>query len=97
MKYNQEDILLDNLSDDKVEAEHFEVIKILGDVRTQSLNYVKRVQLVKWKKKKSDVAELDFRRYSIKEKKYLKGISFTKDEIRELLRILKENDKIIQS
>jgi hypothetical protein len=95
MKYKPEDILLDSLTGDIVEDEYFEVVKILGDVRTQSLNYVKRVQLVKWKKKKSDVPELDFRRYSIKEKKYLKGISFTKDEIRDLLRILKENEKII--
>ena len=52
MKYKPEDILLDSLTGDIVEDEYFEVVKILGDVRTQSLNYVKRVQLVKWKKKK---------------------------------------------
>jgi hypothetical protein len=32
--------------------EKFEVVKVLGDVSTQSSNNTKRVQLVKWKSKK---------------------------------------------
>ena len=72
------------------------VKKVLGDIKTNSQNHVKRIQLVTWKNKNSDLLELDMRRYSIKEDKYSKGISFTGIEIRDLLKILQENSDEIK-
>lgn len=76
----------------------FMVVKdVVGDVKTNSQNHVKRVQLVVWKNKKSDIAELDFRRFSTKDGKYAKGISFTGIEIRDLLKIIDENRDLLES
>lgn len=81
---------------DYFEDDYMIVKDIIGDVKTNSQNHVKRIQLVTWKNKKSDSVELDFRRFSIKDGKYSKGISFNGIEIRDLLKILDENREIIE-
>jgi hypothetical protein len=84
-------LLLETYSSDFVYEDDFmRVIKVLKDIPTGSRNHVKRVQLVIWKSKETDVPDLDIRRFSLKDKKYSRGISFTHSEARELYETLKD-------
>lgn len=76
-----DELILEELEDSVVyENEFFTVYKVICDIQTKSQNWVKRVQLVNWKHKPSDLLEVDIRRYNIPNNRYSKGISFTKRE-----------------
>ncbi|HHX69509.1 MAG TPA: hypothetical protein GX708_15865 [Gallicola sp.] len=75
------DLLIEQITDDYIyEDKYMKVIKIIKEIPTGSKNYVKRVQLVVWKNKNTDVPDLDIRNYSYKEKRYAKGITLTMKE-----------------
>jgi len=84
------DVLL-TTEDHVFENEYMIVKKVLLEIPTQSSNWVKRVQIVNWKMKGTSRDELDIRRFSVKEQKYQKGISFTN---RELMFLLENIDKL---
>jgi hypothetical protein len=84
-------IFLQNISKDYIyEDEYMKVTKVLREIKSTSKNYVKRVQLVIWKKKKTDIPDLDIRSFSSLDKKYGKGITLTMSEAEELYNSLKE-------
>ncbi|QMS85105.1 PC4/YdbC family ssDNA-binding protein [Candidatus Xianfuyuplasma coldseepsis] len=86
-----EENIIDVLNSNSIfENEYFIVYKILVEIPTQSVSWVKRVQLVNWKHKKSDLLELDIRRFSKKDDRYAKGISLTKRELKDFLTVMKE-------
>ena len=74
------ELLIEQMTSDYIyEDEYMRVIKIIKEIPTGSKNFVKRVQLVIWKSKNSDIPDLDIRNYSYKGNRYLKGIH-THDE-----------------
>lgn len=87
---NLEDLLVDGVLKNKpvYEDDYMRVLKVLHEFSTGGTNYVKRVQLVVWKKKKTDVADLDIRTYSKKENQYQKGITLSISEAKVLLKVL---------
>ena len=96
MSTNLDDVILFYFDEDDkpvYENDFMVVKKLLGEIKTQSPNWVKRVQVVNWKQKKTSIDELDIRRYSIKDNKYSKGISFTQPEFKALLDIVKNLEK----
>ena len=91
-----DDILADELlkKDDEpvYEDDYVIVYKVLGEVETTSANYVKRVQLVRWKKKQTDKLDIDFRVYDKNKGRYKKGITFDPYEFNLLKKILENID-----
>lgn len=84
-------LLLETYTSDFIYEDDFmRVIKVIKDIPTGSKNHVKRVQLVIWKSKSTDVPDLDIRRYSVKDNTYSKGISFTHSETRILFEALRD-------
>jgi hypothetical protein len=86
---NLDDLLVDGILKSKpvYEDDYMKVLKVLHEF-SAGVNYVKRVQLVVWKKKNTDVADLDIRTYSKKENQYQKGITLSISEAKELLKVL---------
>jgi hypothetical protein len=87
---NLDDLLVDGVLKNKpvYEDDYMKVLKVLHEFSSGGTNFVKRVQLVVWKKKKTDVADLDIRTFSKKENQYQKGITLSILEAKELLSIL---------
>lgn len=85
-----EDFLLGEIFKNKpfFEDEYMKVVKILHEFSNGGSNYAKRVQLVVWKKKNTDVADLDIRTFLKKENQYQKGITLSLREAKELSEIL---------
>lgn len=77
------------------ENEYMVVKKVLFEIPTQSANWVKRVQIVNWKMKGTSKDEIDIRRYSVRENKYQKGISFTARELSAFLENINKLEKFI--
>ena len=77
-----DDLLLESILKEKpvYEDDFMRVLKVLHEFSSGSPNYVKRVQLVVWKKKETDFADLDFRTYSKKTNQYQKGITLSMKE-----------------
>jgi len=98
LKTIEELIIGIDMDDDVIfENEYMIVYKVIAEIPTHSPSWVKRIQIVKWKKKKSDKLEVDFRRYSKKSELYAKGISFTSREYLELINALNEYNNEINS
>jgi hypothetical protein len=89
-RMNLDDLLVDGVLKNKpvYEDDYMKVLKVLHEFSSGGTNFVKRVQLVVWKKKKTDVADLDIRTFSKKENQYQKGITLSILEAKELLLIL---------
>jgi hypothetical protein len=87
---NLDDLLVDGVLKNKpvYEDDYMKVLKVLHEFSSGGTNFVKRVQLVVWKKKKTDVADLDIRTFSKKENQYQKGITLSILEAKELRSIL---------
>ena len=87
---NFDDLLVDGVLKNKpvYEDDYMKVLKVLHEFSSGGTNFVKRVQLVVWKKKKTDVADLDIRTFSKKENQYQKGITLSILEAKELRSIL---------
>jgi hypothetical protein len=87
-----EDILLNEIIKNKpfFEDDYMKVVKVLHEFSSGGSNYVKRVQLVVWKKKNTDVADLDIRTFSKKDNQYQKGITLSLREAKELSNILSQ-------
>ncbi len=84
-----------NSNDDSMfQNDFFEVIKILHEFKSPNGNYSKRVQLVSWKKKRNSSPDLDIRNFSIKDNKYLKGITLSLSDIPILIKVLQDILKI---
>ncbi|MDY3195487.1 MAG: hypothetical protein RBQ95_01395 [Paracholeplasma sp.] len=82
------DIVIDSLNEDIIyENEHMIVYEIIHEIKV-SKTYSKRLQLVKWKNKIDDAAEIDFRTYSIKDNIYKKGITFSQKEAHTVMKAL---------
>jgi hypothetical protein len=77
------------------ENEYMVVKEVLFEIPTQSANWVKRVQIVNWKMKGTSKDEIDIRRYSFKENKYQKGISFTARELSFFLEHIEKLNRFI--
>ena len=77
------------------ENEYMVVKEVLFEIPTQSANWVKRVQIVNWKMKETSKDEIDIRRYSVRENKYQKGISFTTRELSAFLENISKLEKFI--
>lgn len=71
------------------EDEYRKVIKILHEMPSYK-EKVKRIQLVIWKSKKTDIPDIDIRIYDKEVGKYSKGISLNFNEAKQLHRILLE-------
>lgn len=71
------------------EGKYFTVKRILKEIPV-GVHTVRRLQLVIWKYKETDIPDIDIRTYSKKEKIYKKGVSFTINEAKELYKGLKE-------
>ena len=59
-----DDVLLDVLTesdDDLYEDDYMKVVKIIKEIQTGSKDYVKRLQLVIWKKKNTELPDFDIR------------------------------------
>ena len=86
---NLDDLLVDGILKSKpvYEDDYMKVLKVLHEF-SAGVNYVKRVQLVVWKKKNTDVADLDIRTYSKKDDQYQKGITLSISEAKELQKVL---------
>lgn len=80
---------LDN-SDIEYENEYMKVSKVLTEIPNSGRNIVKRVQLVVWKSKNTDIPDIDIRNYVKNEDSYRKGLTFSISEARELLNTLKD-------
>lgn len=86
------DLLSDVLLDSETpiyEDDYMRVIKIIKEIPTGSKNYVKRLQLVVWKKKNDKSPDFDIRGFSYKENKYNRGITLNQLEMSELYKALK--------
>lgn len=84
------DVLLeDNDQSPVYEGEYFTVKKILKEIPV-GFYTVRRLQLVIWKYKETDIPDIDIRTYNKKEKVYKKGVSFTVNEAKELYKGLKD-------
>ena len=84
------DLLLEGNDQTPVyEGKYFTVKRILKEIPV-GVYTVRRLQLVIWKYKETDVPDLDIRTYNTKEKAYKKGVSFTLNEAKELYKALKE-------
>ena len=85
------DLFLDITSDNIVfENEYMKVLRIIKEIPTTSKNFVKRVQLVVWKNKKTDIPDLDIRTFSVRENIYKRGITLSMSETKELYLVLSE-------
>lgn len=80
--------LIGNGEDLVYENDYMIVYKVLKEIPTTNANYVKRVQVVQWKSKKTDTYDLDIRSYSKRENKYKKGITLDPDEFKDLKEII---------
>ena len=85
-----DDVLVDEIIKNKpiFEDDFMKVVKVLHEFPTGGKNFVKRVQLVVWKKKNTDVADLDIRTFSKKDNQYQKGITLSIAEALTLKKIL---------
>lgn len=84
------DLLLEENDNNPVyEGKYFTVKKILKEIPV-GVYTVRRLQLVIWKYKETDVPDIDIRTYNTKEKAYKKGVSFTVNEAKELYKALKD-------
>jgi len=95
-----DDILAMNLVDEDsaiYEDDFIKVIKVFKEITTGSKDYVKRVQLVLWKNKKTAVPDLDIRSFNYKTGRYQKGITFNPLEVDELLEGIKNYQSHIKS
>lgn len=88
---NLTDILLD-LGQDTMEYENefMKVLKVIKEIPNSGKNRVKRLQLVVWKSKDTDIPDIDIRIYNKNEDSYSKGITFSLTEAKELNEALKE-------
>jgi hypothetical protein len=85
------DVFLEGTSDNiEYEDEYFKVLKIIKEIPTGSIYYVKRIQLVKWNGKQTDIPDLDIRTFDKRTKKYKKGITLSINESKELYKALAE-------
>ena len=87
------DLLVGELIDfEKIvyEDDYMIVLKVIKEISTGSRDYVKRVQLVIWKTKKTSIPDLDIRTFNKKNQKYLKGITFNSLEVDELIEAVKQ-------
>lgn len=83
------DVYSDFIVDDIIYEDDFmRVTKVLHEIKLSG-NYVKRIQLVIWKSKKTDIPDIDFRLFSKNENKYYKGITFSIREAEEIFAALK--------
>ncbi|MFW6272581.1 MAG: hypothetical protein ACOC2U_02225 [bacterium] len=89
---NYEDLFIEFMEMDDIvyENDYMKVVKIIKEIPTGSSKYVKRVQLVKWKNKKTDVPDLDIRTFSLKDNKYKKGITLNRIEAKALHQALND-------
>jgi hypothetical protein len=88
-----DDVLLKSYVGDQVpvyEDDGLTVVKIIKEIPTGSKLFVKRLQLVIWKSKKTDVPDLDIRTYSYKDNRYLKGVTLPGNQGKDLLEGLTE-------
>jgi hypothetical protein len=86
-----DEMLIDELIDDVIYENEFMIVyKVVADIPTHSVKWVKRVQFVQWKHKKGEKVELDIRRYNLKENRYGRGISFSKREFEVLKTVISE-------
>ncbi len=87
-----DELLSDALLDTETpvfEDDFMRVIKVIKEIPTGSKNYVKRLQLVIWKKKNDKVPDFDIRGFSYKENKYNRGMTLNQLEMEELYKALK--------
>ena len=74
------DVLLDSIKPDYVyENEYMKVLKVLNEIPVTT-SITKRVQLVIWKNKKTDIPDIDIRTFSKRDNKYYKGITLSISE-----------------
>ena len=88
-----DDVLLDVLTesdDDLYEDDYMKVVKIIKEIQTGSKDYVKRLQLVIWKKKNTELPDFDIRGFSYKTNRYQKGLTLNHFEMEELYQSLKD-------
>lgn len=82
-----DDLISEALTDTDVdiyEDDYMRVVKIIKEIQTGSKDYVKRFQLVVWKKKDTDVPDFDIRGFSYKTNRYQRGITLNHLEMEEL-------------
>jgi hypothetical protein len=88
-----DDVMLKAMIGDEAPAyedDKLRVQKILKEIPTGSKNFVKRLQLVVWKNKKTDVPDLDIRTYSYRDNRYLRGVTLPGNQAKDLYIALKE-------
>jgi hypothetical protein len=91
-----EDLLIENSEQTVFENDYMRVIKVLEEIPVGK-NYSKRIQLVIWKKKETDIPDLDIRLFDSKNNRYLKGITLSIKESIDLYTALNKllKDKIM--
>lgn len=67
----------------------YEIIKNLGVLSENSKGWKKEVNIVSWNERKPKV---DIREWDEQHQKMGKGITLSKDEVKELVKILSETD-----
>ena len=82
-----EDLLIENSKRTLFENDYMRVTKILKEIPVGK-NFSKRIQLVIWKKKETDMPDLDIRLFDSKNNRYLKGISLSIKESADLYKAL---------
>lgn len=88
---NLDDLIAEALTDNDealYEDDYMRVTKIIREIPTGSKDYVKRLQLVIWKKKNSDVPDFDIRGFSYRNNRYQRGITLNHLEMKELFEAL---------
>lgn len=86
---NFTDLILD-IEDENVvyENDYMKVLKILHEIKTTRRS--KRLQLVVWKNKKTDVPDIDLRNFDLVNNSYGKGITFSIKEFKEIAEVFME-------
>lgn len=85
------DVFIENNKKDIVfENEYMKVLKILNEIPVGNQNHVKRVQLVIWKSKETDIPDIDIRGFSKFDNSYKKGITLTINEAKVVYETLKD-------
>jgi len=86
------ELLADALLDTETpvyEDDYMRVVKVIKEIPTGSKNYVKRLQMVIWKKKNDKIPDFDIRSFSYKDNKYSRGMTLNQLEMEELYKALK--------
>lgn len=85
------DILLE-IDEDKIkyENEYMKVLKVFSEIPSSGKKNVKRVQLVVWKSKNTDIPDVDIRHFNKESLNYGKGVTFSINDARELFYTLRD-------